>query len=227
MSKNKAETKEIEEQINDLKVSSTPKIEKTVVEFCSLCTFPVEYCEYSHAILLKKKDLKQFSEDKAEEKKDSTQESDSKEIKTEEKPVDGQAEKKDTNGPVEVKEINSKETNNSKETQDGTVKETKEEDKPKKKKAAEAPKVIIEESKRGKKKHTTYVMNLEKFGINLKDSAKMFSKKFACSANVTKEDNGQEVITLTGEFMLEMRDYLLEKFGNILKDKDIKLVEAK
>ena len=62
-----------------------------------------------------------------------------------------------------------------------------------KKKKVEVPRVVIEESKRGKKKHITYVMNLEKFGINLKDTSKLLSKKCACSATVTKEDNGQEV----------------------------------
>lgn len=238
MSKKQKESKEVEEKVNEVKVSATPKIEKAVVEFCSLCTFPTEFCEFSHAILLKKKELKQFSDEKAEEKKEETQEIDANATKSEAKEkAEVPSEIKEASDPKEVKEVKEvketkdskepKETKETKETKEGEVKETKEEDKHKKKKGTEAPKVIIEESKRGKKKHTTYVMNLEKFGINLKDSAKMFSKKFACSANVTKEDNGQEVITLTGEFMLEMREYLLEKFGNILKDKDIKLIEAK
>ena len=75
--------------------------------------------------------------------------------------------------------------------------------------------ILIELSKRGKNKHVTHVFNLEKFGLNLKDVAKMFSKKFACSSTVTKEDNGKEGITLTGEFGYEIVDYLTEKFPNI------------
>lgn len=75
--------------------------------------------------------------------------------------------------------------------------------------------ILIELSKRGKRKHVTYVFNLEKFGLNLKDVAKLFSKKFACSSTVTKEDNGQEGITLTGEFGYEIVDYLIEKFPTI------------
>ena len=75
--------------------------------------------------------------------------------------------------------------------------------------------ILIELAKRSKKKHTTQVFNLEKFGLNMKDVAKLFSKKFACSSTVTKEDNGKEGITLTGEFGYEIVDFLTEKFPNI------------
>lgn len=75
--------------------------------------------------------------------------------------------------------------------------------------------VIIELSKRGKRKHTTYVNNLEKFGLVLKDVAKLFSKKFACSSSVQKEENGTESIVLTGEFGYDLVDFLVEKYPNI------------
>ena len=75
--------------------------------------------------------------------------------------------------------------------------------------------IQIELARRSKNKHTTHVFNLEKFGLNLKDVAKLFSKKFACSSTVTKEDNGKEGITLTGEFGYEIVDFLTEKFPNI------------
>ncbi len=75
--------------------------------------------------------------------------------------------------------------------------------------------ILIELSKRGKYKHVTHVFNMEKFGLNIKDVAKLFSKKFACSSTVTKEDNGKEGVTLTGEFGYEIVDYLTEKFPNI------------
>ncbi len=93
--------------------------------------------------------------------------------------------------------------------------EPKVEPKPDKKKPAKENFILIELSKRGKRKHVTYVFNLEKFGLNLKDVAKIFSKKFACSSTVTKEDNGQEGITLTGEFGYEIVDFLVEKFPTI------------
>ena len=56
---------------------------------------------------------------------------------------------------------------------------------------------------------------LEKFGLVLKDVAKQFSKKFACSCTVTKEDNGTECITLTGEFADDVFDFLTTTFPNI------------
>jgi density-regulated protein len=83
------------------------------------------------------------------------------------------------------------------------------------KKKAKESHILIELSKRGKKKHVTSVFNIEKFGLNLKDVAKLFSKKFACSSTVTKEDDGREGITLTGEFGYEIVDFLVEKFPTI------------
>ena len=69
--------------------------------------------------------------------------------------------------------------------------------------------------KEEKKKHITYVTNLEKYGLVLKDVAKSLSKKLACSCTVTKEDNGTECITLTGEFADEIFDYLTNTYDNI------------
>ena len=86
--------------------------------------------------------------------------------------------------------------------------------------------IMIELSKRGKKKFVTYVFNLEKFGLNLKETAKLFSKKFACSSTVTKEENGQEGITLTGEFGYDIVDFLCEKFP-IIKPEMCKVKEPK
>ena len=83
-------------------------------------------------------------------------------------------------------------------------------------------KVIIEQTKRGKKKHITYIMGLDKFGLVLKDVAKQLSKKMACSCTVTKEDNGEDSITLTGEFADDVKDFILENFKNI-EEKNIQV----
>ena len=56
---------------------------------------------------------------------------------------------------------------------------------------------------------------MEKYGLVLKDVAKSLSKKLACSCAVTKEDNGTECITLTGEFADEIFDYLINTYDNI------------
>ena len=51
------------------------KYPKVKVEFCSICTFPIEYCEISHPVLVKAKklilrDAKNTEEIKVEEKKE-------------------------------------------------------------------------------------------------------------------------------------------------------------
>lgn len=104
--------------------------------------------------------------------------------------------------------------------------QTTEEPKKDKKKKPKDNLIVVECSKRGKRKHTTYVSNVEKFGLNMKDVAKLFSKKFACSSTVTKEDNGTECITLTGEFGYEIVEFLTEKFPNI-KAENCKVIEPK
>ena len=174
MSESKEEVKEEQNQEESLP-------EPKVVQYCDLCHFPVEYCEYTHELLLKKEvteEEKQNEEKKEEGKNEET-------IDTSKKP-------------------------------EGEEKKEGEDKEKKHKKKKEAPTmIVIEQAKRGKKKHTTYVSNLEKFGLVLKDVAKQFSKKFACSCTVTKEDNGTECITLTGEFADDVFEFLTTTFPNI------------
>ena len=54
----------------------------------------------------------------------------------------------------------------------------------------------------------------------------MFSKKFACSSTVSKENN-KECIVLTGEFTYEIVDFLKEKFPNIITDDNCHISESK
>ena len=148
------------------------------VKYCEVCHFPVEYCEYSHSIVLKKVgDAQEQKEEKKEEEA-------------------AKEEKKEEEG-------------------DKDEGKEKEKEKKQKKKKEAANTVLIEQTKRGKKKHITYITNLEKFGYVLKDISKMFSKKFACSCTVTKEDNGVECITLTGEFADEVYDYIIDNLTNV------------
>ena len=116
------------------------------------------------------------------------------------------------------KEEDKKENDNENEEEIDTSEKKKEDDNKKKNKKDKKKgndKILIEQSKRGKKKHITYVTNLEKYGLVLKDVAKSLSKKLACSCTVTKEDNGTECITLTGEFADEIFDYLTNTYDNI------------
>ena len=115
---------------------------------------------------------------------------------------------------IEEGEQEEKKEEDKKEEKEGE--ENKEDDKKKdKKKKKNENKILIEQTKRGKRKHITYVLGLDKFGLVLKDVAKQLSKKMACSCSVTKEDNGEDSITLTGEFADDVKDFILENYKNI------------
>ena len=84
-----------------------------------------------------------------------------------------------------------------------------------KKKKKQENKIIIEQTRRGKKKHITYILGLDKYGLVLKDVAKQLGKKLACSCTVTKEDNGDDSLTLTGEFADDVLEFLTATYPNI------------
>jgi translation initiation factor 1 (eIF-1/SUI1) len=52
------------------------------------------------------------------------------------------------------------------------------------------PQVVLESHTRNKKKCVTTVMGLDSFGVKLSEAAKLFGKKFACGASVTKNAAG-------------------------------------
>ena len=59
--------------------------------------------------------------------------------------------------------------------------------------------VKVYKTKRGGKKVLCNIVGLQTYGINLKDIAKLMSKKFACSASVTTDDKYGECIQLQGD----------------------------
>lgn len=59
--------------------------------------------------------------------------------------------------------------------------------------------VRIIKAKRGQKKTICTVVGLHGYGCNLKDVAKLMSKKFACSAAVGDDDKYGECITIQGD----------------------------
>ncbi|GAX83379.1 hypothetical protein CEUSTIGMA_g10804.t1 [Chlamydomonas eustigma] len=83
------------------------------------------------------------------------------------------------------------------------------------------PQIIMETAKRQGKKMTTSIAGLENFGIKLSDASKVFGKKFACGASVTKTASLTEQIEMQGEFMDKLPDLILKTYGsshNITKD---------
>ena len=120
---------------------------------------------------------------------------------------------------LEIKETKSEE----KKSEENTNGEEAKDKKPKKEKKKICE---IKVTRRGKKKNVTHVFNLDEFSLNIKDVAKLFSKKFACSSTVTKEAN-KDCIVLTGEFTYEIVDFLKEKFPNVISDDSCKITEGK
>jgi len=200
----KVELEEEDEQVHSECIKAEKKDIPTakIVNYCAVCTYPVEYCEYSHELIKKiareekknvetKKEEKETSKDDKpdEEKTDKTEKVDNKEEKGEE----GEDEKK----------LKKKKEKKDKDSQSA---------------------ILVTNHKRSKKKVTTTVSNVEKFGLNMKDVSKLFSKKFACSSSITKENNS-EFITLTGDFGEDIIEFLIEKFPQ-LKQENFKFVET-
>lgn len=143
--------------MENTEVVEVEKIQPIVVELCPECTFPKEYCEFSHDL---KKFKKEFNDSKQDETKD-------------------KEERNDENGKESQKSVEKKEKT------EEVVEEKKEEKDSKKKE--ESNKILVYKQKVNPKRGKTLVFNLDKFKLNLKDVSKLFSKKFACSSTVTVE----------------------------------------
>mmetsp|Transcript_42772 Transcript_42772/g.68824 ORF Transcript_42772/g.68824 Transcript_42772/m.68824 type:complete len:173 (+) Transcript_42772:136-654(+) len=73
--------------------------------------------------------------------------------------------------------------------------------------------VTITRSTRNKKKMITTVNGLDLFDVKLVDASKLFGKKFACGASITKAATGKEEIDVQGDFSEEMAKVISDKFG--------------
>ena len=154
---------DIEAEIAEVKIAGP---EAKIVEYCESCTFPVEYCDYSHKMLKKRvlDEMKLAEEAKLkalEAPKEVEAPKEGEALKEGEKPKEGELPK------------------------EGEV--PKEGEAPKKKKKKEdTTKILVTNHKRSKKQVTTTVHNVEMFKLDKKEISKLFSKKFACSSSKTK-----------------------------------------
>lgn len=90
-------------------------------------------------------------------------------------------------------------------------------------KKAKKKQVNIVTSQRQKRKHITAVTGLEAYnGTKLAAVAKVFSKKFACQASATKD---QDELLVQGDFGIEVAEALVADYG--VKKADIKIVQQK
>lgn len=73
--------------------------------------------------------------------------------------------------------------------------------------------VIVQTQVRQKNKSITTVTGLELFGVKLSDASKLFGKKFACGASVTKSPTGSEQIDMQGDFQFQLPDLMIKNYG--------------
>lgn len=56
-------------------------------------------------------------------------------------------------------------------------------------------------------------VGLERFGIKLGDAAKLFGKKFASGASITKSPTEQEQIEVQGDFLEKAAELIVKQYG--------------
>lgn len=118
-----------------------------------------------------------------------------------------------------------------------------------KKKKKSKPEVVLERNTRNKKKCITTIIGLEGFGIKLPEAAKLFGKKFASGASITKNAEGREQIDCQvgpktlgavwwlgrgwcntpptqGDFLDQAAELILKQFSEVQRS-DVYVIEAK
>lgn len=95
-----------------------------------------------------------------------------------------------------------------------------------KKKKKSVPRVVLERNIRNRKKCITTISGLDLFGVKLNEAAKLFGKKFASGASVTKNAESKEQIDCQGDFLDQAVDIILKQYKEVKKS-DIYFIEAK
>lgn len=95
-----------------------------------------------------------------------------------------------------------------------------------KKKKKNEPMIVLERNTRNKRKCITTISGLDMFGVKLNEASKLFGKKFASGASVTKNAENKEQIDCQGDFLDQAVDLILKQYKEVSK-KDIYKLESK
>ncbi|KAK9836034.1 hypothetical protein WJX81_007823 [Elliptochloris bilobata] len=79
------------------------------------------------------------------------------------------------------------------------------------------PEIVLETSTRSKKKCVTTILGLETFGVKLAEASKLFGKKFASGASITKNAMEKDQIEVQGDFVDKAAELIVKTY----KDKGI------
>ena len=97
----------------------------------------------------------------------------------------------------------------------------------KKKKSQQVPEVVLERNTRRGKKVVTTITGLEGFGVKLGEAAKLFGKKFASGASVTKSVTLADQIDVQGDFLDQAVELILKQYKDTVKRSDVYYIEGK
>eukprot|EP00475_Leptophrys_vorax_P038829 TRINITY_DN6929_c0_g1_i1.p1 TRINITY_DN6929_c0_g1~~TRINITY_DN6929_c0_g1_i1.p1 ORF type:complete len:209 (+),score=73.22 TRINITY_DN6929_c0_g1_i1:38-664(+) len=183
-----------------------------VVEYCPVCTFPFEYCEFSTQyekckLVPNRPDSAPAVDDDEDVKADAP-------AVNEKKPPVSAAVAGDSDDDLNVDDLvndlddpQPAESKSASAVSGGAGK--------KKKGAAVPGEVLIYRVSRTKKKNVTYVKGLEAHDdkVKTKDAVKTFKTKFACGAALQKSEDGlEEMIVVQGDVQVEMAEFLVKKY---------------
>ncbi|CAE6450357.1 unnamed protein product [Rhizoctonia solani] len=158
------------------------------VMYCSICSFPPEYCEFGSSVTKCKAWLQEAHPDLF----DKYYSEDALQQKAEALSLEAQARLDKKAADLEAKA------------------DVKAEADSKKKKAA---KVTIKRIERNKRKHVTSIHGLEAFDVDLKKAAKLFAQKFATGSSVTKNPQGQDEIVVQGDVTDDIVEMIENQVG--------------
>jgi len=172
--------------------------------YCSVCSFPPEYCEFGSSLTRCKEWLKENHSDLYE--KYYSEDALTTKVGTLSLEAQAKLEK-----DVAKKEAKA---------------EAKADADLKKKLASQ---ITIKRIERNKRKHVTSIYGLEAFGVDLKKAAKQFSSKFATGSSVTKNAQGQDEIVVQGDVSDDIVE-MIEAGVGVLKgipSDNVEVVEEK
>ncbi|KAF5380828.1 hypothetical protein D9615_003940 [Tricholomella constricta] len=168
--------------------------------YCSVCSFPPEYCEFGSSLTRCKEWLKENHPDLF----DKYYSDDALTSKVGTLSLEAQAKLEEDTAKKEAKAVAKA---------DAALK---------KKLASQ---VTIKRIERNKRKHVTSIHGLEAFGVDLKKAAKQFSSKFATGSSVTKNLQGHDEIVVQGDVSDEILE-MIEAGAGVLKGIPVDNVEV-
>ncbi|KAK9813967.1 hypothetical protein WJX73_007219 [Symbiochloris irregularis] len=76
------------------------------------------------------------------------------------------------------------------------------------------PEIVLEVATRSKKKSVTTILGLETFGVKLPEASKLFGKKFASGASITKSPTDKDQIEVQGDFLDKAAELIVKTYAD-------------